>query len=147
DTRWRAIIFTPRSSPTLKSSSTNSCIYAPADCSPRQANNGNRSEWAHNMTVLVTGGAGYIGSHMVHVLLEAGKQVVVLDNLTTGFDWAVPAGATLIVGDAGDHRAWARSSPRIGSTPLSISQPRSSCQTRSAIRSATTATTRSTPAP
>src|SRR5262245_39991684 len=55
------------------------------------------------MTVLVTGGAGYIGSHMVHALLEAGDQVVVLDNLTTGFDWAVPPGATLIVGDAGDQ--------------------------------------------
>jgi len=39
------------------------------------------------MTVLVTGGAGYIGSHMVHALLEAGEQAVVLDNLTTGFDW------------------------------------------------------------
>jgi UDP-glucose 4-epimerase len=55
------------------------------------------------MTVLVTGGAGYIGSHMVRALLEAGDQVVVLDNLTTGFDWAVPPGATLIVGDAGDQ--------------------------------------------
>src|SRR5262245_53325877 len=55
------------------------------------------------MTVLVTGGAGYIGSHMVHALLEAGDQVVVLDNLTTGFDWAVPPGATLIAGDAGDQ--------------------------------------------
>src|SRR6201997_5922720 len=55
------------------------------------------------MTVLVTGGAGYIGSHMVHALLEAGEQAVVLDNLTTGFDWAVPPGATLVVGDAGDQ--------------------------------------------
>src|SRR6266699_3459151 len=55
------------------------------------------------MTVLVTGGAGYIGSHMVHALLEAGEQVVVLDNLTTSFDWAVPPDATLIVGDAGDQ--------------------------------------------
>ena len=56
------------------------------------------------MTVLVTGGAGYIGSHKVHAtLLEAGEQVVVLDNLTTGFDCAVPPGATLIVGDAGDQ--------------------------------------------
>jgi UDP-glucose 4-epimerase len=51
------------------------------------------------MTVLVTGGAGYIGSHMVHTLLEAGEQAVVLDNLTTGFDWAMPPGATLIVGE------------------------------------------------
>jgi UDP-glucose 4-epimerase len=44
------------------------------------------------MTGLVTGGAGYIGSHMVHALLEAGEQAVVLDNLSTGFDWAVPPG-------------------------------------------------------
>jgi len=55
------------------------------------------------MTILVTGGAGYIGSHMAHALLEAEEQVVVLDDLTTGFDWAVPSGATLIVGDAGDQ--------------------------------------------
>ncbi|MGZ5914471.1 MAG: NAD-dependent epimerase/dehydratase family protein, partial [Hyphomicrobium sp.] len=37
------------------------------------------------MTVLVTGGAGYIGSHMVLELLESGESVVVLDNLSTGF--------------------------------------------------------------
>ncbi|NMD07664.1 MAG: NAD-dependent epimerase/dehydratase family protein, partial [Phyllobacteriaceae bacterium] len=39
------------------------------------------------MTVLVTGGAGYIGSHMVLALVDAGEEVVVLDNLTTGFAW------------------------------------------------------------
>jgi UDP-glucose 4-epimerase len=55
------------------------------------------------MTVLVTGGAGYIGSHMVHALVDAGERVVVLDNLTTGFDWAVAKGASLIIGDAGDQ--------------------------------------------
>jgi UDP-glucose 4-epimerase len=55
------------------------------------------------MTVLVTGGAGYIGSHMVHGLIDAGEQVVVLDNLTTGFDWAVAPGAELVVGDAGNQ--------------------------------------------
>jgi UDP-glucose 4-epimerase len=55
------------------------------------------------MTVLVTGGAGYIGCHMVLALLPAGEQVVVLDNLTTGFDWAVPPGATLVIGDSGDQ--------------------------------------------
>lgn len=55
------------------------------------------------MSVLVTGGAGYIGSHMVHRLCDAGETVVVLDNLTTGFDWALPAAAQLIQGDVGDE--------------------------------------------
>ncbi|MBX9759999.1 MAG: UDP-glucose 4-epimerase GalE [Beijerinckiaceae bacterium] len=55
------------------------------------------------MTVLVTGGAGYIGSHMVLELLEAGEKVVVLDNLSTGFAWAVPEGVPLVVGDFGDE--------------------------------------------
>ena len=41
------------------------------------------------MAVLVTGGAGYIGSHMVWALLDAGEDVVVFDRLSTGFDWAV----------------------------------------------------------
>ena len=47
------------------------------------------------MTVLVTGGAGYIGSHMALRLGDAGEPAVVLDNLTTGFDWAVDHRATL----------------------------------------------------
>jgi UDP-glucose 4-epimerase len=55
------------------------------------------------MTVLGTGGAGYIGSHMVHALVDAGERVVVLDNLTTGFDWAVAPGASLLIGDTGDQ--------------------------------------------
>jgi UDP-glucose 4-epimerase len=55
------------------------------------------------MAILVTGGAGYIGSHMVHALIDAGERVVVLDNLSTGFDWAVAKGATLIVGETGDQ--------------------------------------------
>lgn len=54
------------------------------------------------MTVLVTGGAGYIGSHMVWALLDAGEEVVVLDRLSTGFDWAVAPEAKLVVGDVGD---------------------------------------------
>jgi UDP-glucose 4-epimerase len=60
------------------------------------------------MTILVTGGAGYIGSHMVHALVDAGERVVVLDNLTTGFDWAVSKQATLVRGDTGDQPAVAK---------------------------------------
>jgi UDP-glucose 4-epimerase len=55
------------------------------------------------MTVLVTGGAGYIGSHMVLELVDAGERVVVLDNLSTGFRWAVAEQASLVVGDTGDQ--------------------------------------------
>jgi UDP-glucose 4-epimerase len=55
------------------------------------------------MSVLVTGGAGYIGSHMVLALLDAGEDVVVVDNLSTGFRRAVPANAEFVAGDAGDR--------------------------------------------
>ena len=55
------------------------------------------------MTVLVTGGAGYIGSHTVHALVDAGERVVVLDNLSTGFATALPAPLLPIVGDVGDQ--------------------------------------------
>lgn len=54
------------------------------------------------MSVLVTGGAGYIGSHMVLALADAGEDVVVLDNLSTGFWWAVAPQAKLVEGDVGD---------------------------------------------
>ena len=55
------------------------------------------------MAVLVTGGAGYIGSHMVWELLDHGEDVVVLDKLTTGFNWAVPREARLVIGDIADQ--------------------------------------------
>jgi UDP-glucose 4-epimerase len=55
------------------------------------------------MTILVTGGAGYIGSHMVHELADAGERVVVLDNLSTGFAWAIGDRAPLITGETGDQ--------------------------------------------
>jgi UDP-glucose 4-epimerase len=55
------------------------------------------------MSVLVTGGAGYIGSHMVHALVEAGENVVVIDNLSTGFSAFLPEGVPLFIGDAADE--------------------------------------------
>jgi UDP-glucose 4-epimerase len=60
------------------------------------------------MTTLVTGGAGYIGSHMVYALRDRGEGVVVLDNLSTGFDWAVAPGVPLVVGDSGDQELVAK---------------------------------------
>jgi len=60
------------------------------------------------MTTLVTGGAGYIGSHMVYALLDAGERAVVLDNLSTGFDWAVAQGVPLVVGETGDRELVAK---------------------------------------
>jgi UDP-glucose 4-epimerase len=59
-------------------------------------------------TVLVTGGAGYIGSHAVLALLDGGYRVVVIDNLTTGFEWAVPKAATFARGDIADQELVAR---------------------------------------
>src|SRR6516165_9651969 len=55
------------------------------------------------MSILVSGGAGYIGSHMVHALVEGGESVAVLDNLSTGFKWAIPAGVDLVIGETGDE--------------------------------------------
>ncbi|MBR0713124.1 UDP-glucose 4-epimerase GalE [Bradyrhizobium liaoningense] len=55
------------------------------------------------MTVLVTGGAGYIGSHTVLALAEAGEDVVVIDDLSTGFSAYLPEGVPLFIGDAGDE--------------------------------------------
>ncbi len=56
------------------------------------------------MAILVTGGAGYIGSHMVYELIDAGEEVVVLDNLSAGFRWLVPDSVPLHVGDTGDSK-------------------------------------------
>ena len=54
-----------------------------------------------NGKILVTGGAGYIGSHVVRQLGDAGEDVITLDNLSTGFEAAVTAGE-LVIGDTGD---------------------------------------------
>ncbi|UAJ11252.1 UDP-glucose 4-epimerase GalE [Polymorphobacter megasporae] len=53
-------------------------------------------------TVLVTGGAGYIGSHAVLALVDAGRPVAVIDTLATGFRWAVPEGVPFYQGDVAD---------------------------------------------
>ncbi|WP_033923001.1 UDP-glucose 4-epimerase GalE [Sphingomonas sp. 37zxx] len=58
-----------------------------------------------DFSVLVTGGAGYIGSHAVLALLDAGRRVVVVDNLVTGFDWAVDPRATLVRANIEDEAA------------------------------------------
>lgn len=55
------------------------------------------------MTTLVTGGAGYIGSHVVYALLDRGDEVVVLDNLSTGLRAQVGEGASFVLGDVADR--------------------------------------------
>ena len=55
--------------------------------------------------VLVSGGAGYVGSHVVLALVEAGYRAAVVDDLSSGHREAVPAGAELVVADAGDRPA------------------------------------------
>lgn len=57
------------------------------------------------MTVMVTGGAGYIGSHMVWELLDNNEDVIVVDNLVTGFEWAIPEGVTFVNANIGDQEA------------------------------------------
>ena len=53
--------------------------------------------------ILVTGGAGYIGSHAVLALKDAGWSPVVIDNLVTGFRWAIPDDVPFVEGDIGDE--------------------------------------------
>ena len=60
------------------------------------------------MTVLVTGGAGYIGGHMVLGLLDAGEEPVVIDNMSNGVPWAIPNGVRFALGDSGDYETVSR---------------------------------------
>ena len=66
------------------------------------------------MSILVTGGAGYIGSQMVLELLETGEEPIVLDDLSTGFRVAIPREAKFIRGDVGDERLVSRVIDRNG---------------------------------
>jgi len=70
------------------------------------------------MAILVSGGAGYIGSHMVLELIDRGEEVVVLDDLSTGFWWAVPREATFVKGDMGDQALVERTLTEHGITEI-----------------------------
>ncbi len=56
------------------------------------------------MTILITGGAGYIGSHVAHALVDAGEQVVVVDDLSSGIAHPIPANTPSFAGNCGDAR-------------------------------------------
>ena len=104
------------------------------------------------MAVLVTGGAGYIGSHMVWELIDAGEEVVVIDRLSTGFDWAVAPEAKLVRGDIADQELVGRLIRESGIdaiihfagsivVPESVADPlgyyeNNTCKTRSLIETA-----------
>jgi UDP-glucose 4-epimerase len=70
------------------------------------------------MTILVTGGAGYIGSHMVHELVDAGEPVVVLDNLSTGFRFLIPGSVPFVNGSTGDREVVKKTIARYGVTAI-----------------------------
>jgi UDP-glucose 4-epimerase len=91
--------------------------------------------------VLVTGGAGYIGSHAVLALKDAGWPVAVIDNLETGFRFAVPDDVPFYEGNIDDEALLARIFAEQGTQRSCISPDRSSCPDRSKIRSSTITTT------
>jgi UDP-glucose 4-epimerase len=83
--------------------------------------------------VLVTGGAGFIGSHLVDGLVERGEEVVVIDDLATGLARNVPAAARFVEADVGDEVALAKAvdgcevvfhQAALGSVTRSVAQPR-----------------------
>src|SRR4029077_5302670 len=85
-------------------------IHDRSNCNPKQRKPDDGAAGATEcvpgralMALLVTGGAGYIGSHMVLALVDAGEQVVVLDDLSTGFKCAVHPKARFVQGDVADE--------------------------------------------
>ena len=85
------------------------------------------------VAVMVTGGAGYIGSHAVLALLDAGWPVVVLDNLVTGHRRAVDARATFVEGDIADRELVGRTLDAHGVGAIMHLRARSWCPNRSPI--------------
>ena len=95
------------------------------------------------MTVLVTGGAGYIGSHTTYALLDRGDAVVVLDNLSTGVRGQVGEKAAFVEGGAGDEvllvkfhdsdrsRAWRTPHTAFHDPSFPHAHPRASIEVRS----------------
>ncbi|MEH2555718.1 UDP-glucose 4-epimerase [Bradyrhizobium algeriense] len=66
------------------------------------------------MAILITGGAGYIGSHMVYELADGGELPVVIDDFSSGFKWAIPSGVSVFVEDIGDQRRVAQLIAKFG---------------------------------
>jgi UDP-glucose 4-epimerase len=60
------------------------------------------------MTIMVTGGAGYIGSHMAHALVDRGEKILIVDDLSTGFEFTMPPTATFLEADIGDPAEMSR---------------------------------------
>jgi UDP-glucose 4-epimerase len=60
------------------------------------------------MTLLITGGAGYIGGHMLIDLVENCEDFIVVDNMSNGVTWAIPEGVKLYIADTGDYQEMRR---------------------------------------
>ena len=83
------------------------------------------------MKILVTGGAGYIGSHVVRTLGEAGHDLVIYDNLSTGHEWAILSGL-LVHGDLADKRFTAETLKAFG--PEAVIHFAASIQVEESVR-------------
>src|ERR1700678_4303692 len=99
---WRWLIYAATRFVIRAGASPDNLIFTRLELEPSRSPTSDLAR-ASPMTILVTGGAGYIGSHMVHALVEAGEGVVVLDNLSTGFKWAIAKGVPLVTGETGDE--------------------------------------------
>ena len=76
------------------------------------------------MTILITGGAGFIGGHTVLAFIDRGEIPIVLDDLSTGNRAAVPSGVPFFAGDVGDTKSYCVLYKTTGLTLSYISQPK-----------------------